>query len=47
MVISGKNLQSPLDGTARMVGEVETSEVNEKATHHSVQTQVFARWAPA
>jgi len=42
----GRDLQSPLAGTARRVGEVETSELDEEATHHSIQTQVFARWAP-
>lgn len=39
----GGDLQSPLAGTARTGGEVETSELDEKATHHSIQTQVFAR----
>lgn len=45
MVISGKGSAVTISWDSKRVGEVETSELNEKATHHSIQTQVFARWA--
>lgn len=43
----GGTLQLPLAGTARVLGTMETSDSDfrEKATHHSIQTQVSA-WRP-
>lgn len=48
MVISGKESAITIHWDSKSDGEMETSELkwHEKATHHSIQTQVFAWWAP-